>query len=119
MKSTIMKNVTGLLVLASAVQPFASQAGEASATVTITATVDATVALDVAKTFDLKNKKDVQTLDIKTTSNGTKVKLEVSQAEAADDHIVLSAGEGKDKLTMNVKATRGLLQKNLRAAPFQ
>ncbi|SPW34518.1 Uncharacterised protein [Edwardsiella tarda] len=99
------KNVIGLLVLASAVQPFASQAAQQSATVTIRATVDATLALDVANTFDLQNKKGEQTLDIKTLSNGTKVKLEVFQAEAADDHIVLTNGKVNQK--MNVKATLG------------
>ncbi|WP_337040195.1 hypothetical protein [Serratia marcescens] len=106
MKSTITKNVTGLLVLASAALPFVSQAAEQSATVNITATVDATVALDVAKSFDLKNLTTVQDLDIKTTSNGTKVKLEVSQSDAADDYIVLTS-ERADKAKMNVKATLG------------
>lgn len=107
MKSTIMKNVTSLLILASAVQPFTSQAADtSSATVNITATVDATVTLDVANTFDLKNNKDVQTLDIKTTSNGVKVKLEVSQVGASDNYIVLSS-TGEDKQSMNVKATLG------------
>ncbi|QDL35725.1 hypothetical protein [Serratia liquefaciens] len=106
MKSTITKNVTGLLVLASAALPFASQAAEQSATVTITATVDATVALDVAKSFDLTNLKTAQALDIKTTSNGLKVKLEVSQEGAADEHIVLTSDRA-DNAKMKVKATLG------------
>ncbi|MBH3029999.1 hypothetical protein I5Q96_25585 [Serratia marcescens] len=106
MKSTITKNVTGLLVLASAALPFASQAAEESAVVTITATVDATVALDVSNTFDLTNKKTVQDLAIRTTSNGTKLNLEVSQEQAADDHIVLTSDRA-DQATMKVKATLG------------
>lgn len=106
MKSTITKNVTGLLVLASVALPFASQAAEDSATVTITATVNATVKLEVASSLDLKDLKTVQDLDIKTTSNGTKVKLEVSQGDATDDHIVLTSDRA-DKAKMKVKATLG------------
>lgn len=112
MKSTITKNVTGLLVLASAVLPFASQAAEQSATVNITATVDATVVLEVLPLLDLGNATTTRTLDIKTMSNGTKVKLEVSQADAVDDYIVLTrtqpaADNAAGKAKMKVKAILG------------
>ena len=106
MKSTITSSVTGFLILAATVLPFASQAAESSAMVTITATVDATVTLDVAPTLDLNNLKTNQLLDIRTTSNGTKVRLEISQAEAKDDYIVLTSDRA-DKATMKVKATLG------------
>lgn len=106
MKSTITKNVTGLLVLASAVLPFASQAAEQSTTVNITATVEATVALEVPSSLALGNRITPHDLDIKTTSNGTRVKLEVSQTDAADDYIVLTS-DRQDKAKLKVKAILG------------
>lgn len=97
MKSTITKNVTGLLVLASAALPFAAQAATQSQSVTITATIDATLTLQVPNTLDLSNTKS-KTLDIKTHTNGTGVRLEVTHTEARDsEYILLTHSEG-DKL---------------------
>ncbi|MGK5744468.1 hypothetical protein ACSNKN_05860 [Proteus mirabilis] len=106
MKSTVTKNITGLLVLASAALPFAAQAAEKTQSVTITATIDATLTLDVLDTLDLGSAKS-KTLDIKTHTNGTSVKLEVTHAEAGDGEYIQLTHKDNDKLKVKTNFEGG------------
>ncbi|MGK5615552.1 hypothetical protein, partial [Proteus mirabilis] len=79
---------------------------EKSQPVAITATIDATLKLDVQGTLDLDNAKP-KTLDIKTHTNGTSVKLEVTHDEAGDGEFILLTHKDSDKLKVKTNLEGG------------
>ncbi|MGK5722477.1 hypothetical protein ACSNKL_20300, partial [Proteus mirabilis] len=106
----VTKNITGLLVLASAALPFAAQAAvEKTQSVTITATIDATLTLDVPGRLDLGkgNEKSPKTLAIKTHTNGVSVKLDVTHTGAGDGEYIQLTHKDNDKLPVKTSFEGG------------